>query len=281
MEITSYLDLFRVKHYVKNLIIFMPVFFSGGLFNPQKILLLLPAFFSFCFMASSIYIFNDLCDLESDKNHFSKKERPLACGKIQKSNAIISMFFCILVSVILSIYPGNVIAMFILFLYFVLNIFYSKVLKRIPVIDIVVLASFYWLRLYYGAVILHITISQWLYLVVMSGSLYLALGKRRNELLISAESRDVLKYYSNSYLNHYMYVCSALTIVFYALWTINFKKPEIVWTTPFLVFLLMSYSFVIESNSEGDPVEVVFNNKILFLIFVLFAACIFAFIYIL
>ena len=78
-----------------------------------------------------------------------------------------------------------------------------------------------------------------------------------------------------------MYVCSALTIVFYALWTINFKKPEIVWTTPFLVFLLMSYSFVIESNSEGDPVEVVFNNKILFLIFVLFAACIFDFIYIL
>lgn len=279
--IMNYLYLFRVRHYVKNLLIFIPAFFSGDLFNHQKLLLLFPAFISFCFMASAIYIFNDICDIESDKNHPTRKNRPLADGRIQKTNAALSMIFCVILSLTLSVYIGNTAALFLICIYFVLNVLYSKFLKKIPVIDVVVLASFYWLRLYYGGIISHITISQWLYLVVMSGSFYLALGKRRNELMVSTESRDVLKYYSKSFLNNNMYVCSALTVVFYALWTINVKKPETVWTTPFLIIMLMYYSFVVEGNSDGDPVEVIINNKIILIMAIIFTVCIFAFIYVL
>lgn len=279
MTMNNYLHLFRVKHYVKNILIFLPVFFSGNLFNPKMLLLLFPAFFAFCFMTSAIYIFNDICDIEADKKHPTRKKRPLAANRIQKFNAFICMFFCVLLSVSISVYLGNLTAIFLLFLYFIINIFYSKILKKIPVIDIVVLVSFYLLRLYYGGVISHVIISQWLYLVIMSGSFYLVLGKRRNELLLSTESRDVLKYYSKSFLCHNMYVCSALTVVFYALWTINVKKPEFIWTTPFLILLLMYYSFIIESNSDGDPVEVIFNNKKMFLMVLIFTICIFTLIY--
>ena len=281
MNLVTYLQLFRVKHYVKNLIIFIPAFFSGNLFNLPKLVLLFPAFFAFCFMASAIYIFNDICDIKNDRNHPIRKNRPLTNGSIRKSYAVASMFFCILLSVLLSVYLGNKPAFLLLFFYLVLNILYSKAFKKFPVIDIVVLASFYWIRLYYGGLVSHIEISQWLYLVVMSGSFYLALGKRRNELIVSEKSRDVLKYYSVSFLTHNMYVCSTLTVVFYALWTINVKKPEIIWTTPFLIILLMYYSFIIEGKSNGDPVEVIFNNRIIIIMALLYAVCIFAFIYIL
>ncbi len=279
--IKSYLHLFRVKHYVKNLLIFLPAFFSGNLLNPQKFTILFPAFFAFCFMTSAIYIFNDICDFESDKNHPTRKNRPLACGRIQKMNAVISMFSCVLLSFVLSVYLGNITAILLLFLYLLLNVLYSTVLKRIPVIDVVVLASFYLLRLYYGGVVSHIVISHWLYLVVLSGSFYLALGKRRNELLISSESRDVLKYYNISFLNNNMYACSAMTVAFYALWAINAKRTEILWTTPFLIVLLIYYSFIIEGKSDGDPVEIIFHNKVLLTLVLLFAVCIFALIYIL
>lgn len=190
------------------------------------------------------------------------------------------MAFCFLMSIMISFYLGNKIAFCILFLYFFLNILYSKVLKKVPIIDIVTLASFFMLRLFYGGLISDIVISQWLYLVVMSGSFYLVLGKRRNELMLhSSVSRDVLKHYSVSFLTHNMYVSSALTVVFYALWTIHVRIPGIIWTTPLLVVLLMYYSYVLEGNSEGDPVDVVFQERGIFIIVLVFTLSMFFLLY--
>lgn len=276
----NYVLLFRVKHYIKNIIIFAPLFFSGNLFNHQKLAILLTAFVAFCLMASAIYIFNDICDLENDKNHPTRKKRPLAKGVMNKKQAFLAMAFCILISVIISFYLGNIAATCILFLYFFLNIVYSKALKNVPILDIVTLASFFMLRLFYGGLISNIVISQWLYLVVMSGSFYLVLGKRRNELLLhSSISRDVLKHYSVSFLNHNMYVSSALTVVFYALWTIHVKIPGIIWTTPLLIVLLLYYSFILEGNSEGDPIDVIFQERMMFFIVVLFVLSMFLLLY--
>ena len=277
----NYFRLFRVKHYIKNTIIFVPLFFSGDLFNLQKLSVLIIAFFAFCFMASAIYIFNDICDLENDKQHPARKKRPLANGEIEKKQAIYVMVFNVLISVIISVYLGNVAAACILFLYFFLNILYSKFLKKAPIIDIVTLASFFMLRLFYGGLISDIEISQWLYLVVMSGSFYLVLGKRRNELMLhSTVSREVLKHYSVSFLNYNMYVFSTLAVVFYALWTIHVRIPGIIWTTPLLVVLLMYYSYVLEGNSEGDPVDIVFHEKGMLLIVLAFALSMFFLLYV-
>ena len=180
----------------------------------------------------------------------------------------------------ISFYLGNKVAFCILFLYFFLNILYSKFLKKIPILDILTLASFFMLRLFYGGLISDIVISQWLYLVVMSGSFYLVLGKRRNELMLhSSVSRDVLKHYSVSFLTHNMYVSSALTVVFYALWTIHVRIPGIIWTTPLLVVLLMYYSYVLEGNSEGDPVDVVFQERGIFIIVLVFTLSMFFLLY--
>ena len=278
--LNKYILLFRIKHYIKNTIIYAPLFFSGHLFELQKLSMLLPAFFAFCFMASAIYIFNDICDLEDDQNHPTRKKRPLAEGTIKTKQAFLAMAFCFLMSIMISFYLGNKVAFCILFLYFFLNILYSKVLKKVPIIDIVTLASFFMLRLFYGGLISDIVISQWLYLVVMSGSFYLVLGKRRNELMLhSSVSRDVLKHYSVSFLTHNMYVSSALTVVFYALWTIHVRIPGIIWTTPLLVVLLMYYSYVLEGNSEGDPVDVVFQERGIFIIVLVFTLSMFFLLY--
>ena len=278
--LNNYILLFRVKHYIKNTIIFAPLFFSGHLFELQKLSMLLPAFFAFCFMASAIYIFNDICDLEDDQNHPTRKKRPLAEGTIKTKQAFFAMAFCFLMSIMISFYLGNKIAFCILFLYFFLNILYSKVLKKVPIIDIVTLASFFMIRLFYGGLISDIVISQWLYLVVMSGSFYLVLGKRRNELMLhSSVSRDVLKHYSVSFLTHNMYVSSALTVVFYALWTIHVRIPGIIWTTPLLVVLLIYYSYVLEGNSEGDPVDVVFQERGIFILVLIFTLSMFFLLY--
>ena len=276
----NYFRLFRVKHYIKNTIIFVPLFFSGDLFNLQKLSVLLIAFFAFCFMASAIYIFNDICDLENDKFHPTRKIRPLATGDIKIRQATYAIVFSILISVILSFYLGNKTAACILFLYFFLHILYSKTLKNVPIIDIVTLASFFMLRLFYGGLISDIEISQWLYLVVMSGSFYLVLGKRRNELILhSAVSREVLKHYSVSFLNYNMYVFSTLAVVFYALWTIHVNISGIIWTTPLLIVLLMYYSYVLEGNSEGDPVDIVFHEKVMLFIVLIFTLSMFLLLY--
>lgn len=275
----DYFKLMRVKHYLKNVLIFVPLFFSGLFFNKNKLLLGVAGFFAYSFVCSSVYILNDLKDINKDSKHPTKRNRPLASGRVSPKNAIVLLVTCVGVSILLSLLIGNVYAALLLYLYFILNIAYSLGLKNQPIIDIVILASGFVIRVFYGGLVTNITISKWLYLVVTTGSLYMGLGKRRNELKALSGTRDVLKFYNESFLDKNMYVCVALTIVFYALWTLELSNPIISWTIPFFIIILLRYSLDIEGNSDGDPIEVILKDKMLIGLTLMYGISIFIMLY--
>ena len=190
------------------------------------------------------------------------------------------MAVCLVIAAGISILIGNIPAAVCLLLYFVLNVAYSLGLKNRPIIDIVILASGFVIRVFYGGFVTGIPISNWLYLMVITISLYMGLGKRRNELRRQTDTREVLKYYTLPFLDKNMYVCVALAIVFYALWTIEMPDSRLIWTVPLVIIILLCYSFDIEGNSDGDPVEVILHDKVLLVLAVAYAACIFVLLYI-
>lgn len=277
----DYIKLIRMKHYVKNLLIFIPLFFGREIMKSEKLIQAFGGFICFCLISSAVYIFNDWRDREKDRNHPTKKNRPIASGRVKPRNAIILMLIFIVVAAIISIKIGNVESMLLLFLYLGLNIAYSMGLKNWPIIDIVILASGFVMRVVYGGLITDISISKWLYLVITTGSLYMGLGKRRNELKRQKNTREVLKYYNEAFLDKNMYVCVALTDVFYALWTLEMANTLISWTVPIFIVILMCYSLDIEGNSDGDPVEVILKDKILLGLVLVYGILIFGLIYIL
>jgi 4-hydroxybenzoate polyprenyltransferase len=169
----------------------------------------------------------------------------------------------------------------ILAAYLVLNVLYSFGAKNIPIIDIVILASGYILRVVFGGLIINTGISFWLYLVITLGSFYIGFGKRRNEIINEQEkdTREVIKSYSYNFLDKNMYACQVLCIVFYAFWSIDdttvqrLRTSGFVFTVPFIFLILLQYSFDIERNSDGDPVTVLLKDKALIaLVFVYVAA---------
>lgn len=275
----KFIKLLRMKHYIKNLIIFAPMFFGRVIFDKNKLKCGILGFIAFCMTSSAVYVLNDLKDIEKDRMHPTKKNRPLASGAVKPYQGLILIILCVCVACIISVIMKNIIAASLLGLYFVLNIAYSIGLKNKPIIDIVILASGFVIRIFYGGAITNVVISKWLYLVVTVGSLYMGLGKRRNELKKQSETREVLKYYNHAFLDKNMYVCVALTNVFYALWTLEMPNPKIGWTIPIFIVLLMCYSLDLEGESDGDPVEVILHDKILVSIALIYAVCIFTLLY--
>lgn len=276
----KYLKLFRVRHYIKNLLIFVPLFFGRQLFDMAKLRTAIAGFIGFCFISSAVYIMNDLRDIEKDKRHPEKRNRPIASGKISVKQAKVILAVCVLVSIAISLSIGSVEGTGFILVYFVLNAAYSMGLKNCPIIDVVILASGFVLRLFYGGYVTEIEISKWLYLVITTGSLYMGLGKRRNELRRHTDTRDVLKYYNADFLDKNMYVCVALTNVFYTLWSFEMSNEKMIWTVPFFIIILMCYSLDTEGDSEGDPVEVILHDKLLMVLVLLYALCLFTLIYI-
>ena len=154
----------------------------------------------------------------------------------------------------------------IIFIYILINIFYSFYAKHIPILDIIILALGFILRVYFGGSFLNIEISNWLYLTVLSFSLYLVLGKRKGELQKNKDtSRKVLKYYNESYLDKFMHIYLALTLAFYSLWCMNFDNDLLLYSIFILIYIVMKYSLDIESNDGylSDPVETLLHDKIL------------------
>jgi 4-hydroxybenzoate polyprenyltransferase len=275
----DYIKLIRVKHYVKNLIIFCPLLFSGQLFNRDYFLTCLLGTFAFCMVSSIVYIVNDYKDVEKDRQHPTKKNRPLASGAVSARGALFTLVGMAIAAIIGLALLGSTTGAVWIGVYFLANMAYSFGLKNVPIIDVVILASGFVIRVVFGGVITGIEISQWLYLVVVTGSLYMGLGKRRNELKHLTETRGVLKHYNISFLDKNMYVCLACADVFYALWTIESGNPGLVWTVPLFIVLLMSYSLDAEGDSDGDPVEVILHNRLLLGLAMLFLILVFVIIY--
>ena len=283
----NYLKLMRIHHYIKNILVFAALACSGQLFNTDKLILGIFAFISFCMISSVVYIINDILDRDKDKNHPIKKMRPIASEVISVKNAICFAVLLLVIAIIFNSFCFNVFSSLLLALYLILNIAYSLGLKNIPIIDISILVSGFLIRIIYGALITDITISAWLYLTVLAFSFYFALGKRRNELkyIKNGKTRKVLKSYSIDFLDKNMGMCLTLGNVFYALWSLE-DKTKLLYdnnylfcTVPIVLLISMKYSFNIESESDGDPIEVLLHDKILLILCILYLLIMFLILY--
>ena len=272
MIVMKYLKMMKLHHWVKNFLVFLPLVFSGQLLRLPLVLSCTYAFLAFSLLSSVVYILNDIMDVENDRRHSVKRNRPIASGAVPLAAAwaVAGVLFALTVAVTLLAFPLEGFQWVFLLLYLVLNVAYSLGLKNRPILDIAILSSGFIIRLLFGSVATGIVTSNWLYLTVLSMSLYLVLGKRRNEKRRQTEdTRKVLTFYSYEFLDKFMFLFLGLTITFYSLWAIGFStasgtgQPALVWTIPLVVIICMKYGLHLESNSEGDPVDVVLSDKLL------------------
>ena len=270
----------RVHHYVKNLLVFVTLACGGQLFNVEKLYKVALGFISFCMISSVIYVINDIKDVERDRNHPHKRNRPLAAGTVTIKAAWTLALCVFLIACICNYLIFDMTATLILVGYLLLNFAYSFGLKNIPILDITIIVAGFLMRILYGAVIADISISNWLYLVVISVSFYFALGKRRNEIkkLDGMETRTVLKQYPVAFLDKSMGMCLTLANVFYALWSMDAQTVSlyhgryVILSVPIVLLITMKYSLTIEGDSDGDPVEVLLHDKTLLILCVLYMA---------
>ncbi|MBR6949148.1 MAG: UbiA prenyltransferase family protein [Bacilli bacterium] len=281
----DFIKLIRVKHFFKNIIIFLPLVFSGLFFNMSLILRVIYGFICFSLIASCIYIINDIRDYENDKKHPTKKNRPIASGAISiKKASYYCIFLFLIANILIILFKMPLIAAFLLYFYFILNVAYSMKLKNIPFLDIIILVSGFVIRLVFGAQLINIPLSNWLLLTVITISFYMGLGKRRGEL--GKNTRSVLKYYTKEFLDKNMYMLLSCSIVFYSLWTVDSKvvlknNNYLVWTVPLVILMAMKYSMNIEGVSDADPVEVLFHDKLLICLILIYIVVMFLLLYVL
>lgn len=283
-----YIKLMRVHHYMKNLLVFAALVCSGQLFVPAKLGADMLGFLAFCAASSAIYIINDIRDCEKDRRHPTKCQRPIASGAVSVRNASILAAALFILAVLFISPVFKLSAALLLALYIVLNLAYSFGLKNIPIADITVLAAGFVIRVIYGAQLTEIVISNWLYLAVFAMSFYLALGKRRGELIqvTDGDTRSVLKAYPLDFLNRSMTMCLTLGNVFYALWSMDqvttafYHNRLLIFTVPIVLLITLKYSLTIEGASDGDPVEVLIHDHALLLLIVLYLAVMLGILYI-
>lgn len=221
-----YLRLMRPEQYVKNIFVLAPLFFGGALFDVENWLNAGVAFLCFCFTASAIYIVNDYFDIAEDKNHPIKKFRPLALGTVTVKNSFVLSALLFAVAMILSMSVSLTLSS-ILLLYAVTNLLYSRWLKHISVLDINIIAFGFVLRLFAGAEATAIEPSIWILLITYLLALFLALAKRRTDVVLSIEGKEVRKNiagYNLIFVDIVLGLLAAVLIVCYIFYCIS---PEV------------------------------------------------------
>lgn len=276
----QYLKLFRIPQWIKNLFVFVPLIFSQNLFKEDYFLKTLHGFLLFCLTSSVVYIVNDIIDIEADRAHPEKKNRPLASGKISRKGGIAAAAVLILI-IILQMPFFNFLFNISIFLYFLLNFFYSISLKHIVILDVFVIAAGFMLRVLAGAFAIDVEISSWLILTTMFISLFLGVMKRHSELQISAvdsaaSTRKVLVHYSVDFTSQMATVASAGVIICYALYTVAertvsaFGTENLIYTTPFVVFGIFRYMYLVYLGKKGENTSEIMVTDLPMIINILF-----------
>ena len=190
----QYIILLRPKQWVKNLFLFVPSFFAGKVFDLPKIELLVGGFFAFSFLASSIYIINDYRDIDDDRKHPEKYKRPLASGSVKKSVSLVLSFLLAVAGVSIAYYldlSGKF--LFITGIYFLMNLSYSFGLKNLSIIDILILASGFVLRVKGGAILAEVNTTSWFIIMTFLLALFMAIAKRRDDVILKLNERQIPK----------------------------------------------------------------------------------------
>jgi 4-hydroxybenzoate polyprenyltransferase len=270
-SLATWLSLLRYKQWFKNLFVLAAPAFGGRLFDVDGILATTAAFVSFCFVSSAIYIVNDLCDLEEDKAHPDKRNRPLPSGRISAGSAIIISVVLAVGALVLSglALPWPVSG--VVAAYLVLNLLYSFALKHVVILDVMIIAFGFILRVLGGALAVAVAPSHWLLLCTLNIALFLAFTKRRAELIAleheAANHRKVLAEYSHGFLDQAISIVTGATLVCYILYTVDdrtiatFETQALVATVPFVLYGLFRYLYLgFHRDDGGSPTSAVLTD---------------------
>jgi 4-hydroxybenzoate polyprenyltransferase len=281
--IKPYLQLARPHQYFKNAFVWLPLFFGYKLLDSQAIWLTFWTFLSFCLAASSVYVFNDLRDISEDRQHPVKRQRPLASGTIKPSQAVIFLVILLLLALALvaAFLPPQI--FLIMGAYLVLNTVYSLFLKHLAIIDVFCIALGFVLRIFAGGLAAKVPVSHWLVIMTFLLALFLALAKRRDDLILLAEghnSRRSLDGYSLEFIQTSMAIMAAVIIVAYILYTVS---PETIskhgtdqlYLTSFwvIVGLLRYLQITLVEGRSGSPTEILIQDHFLQAVIVLWLLC--------
>jgi 4-hydroxybenzoate polyprenyltransferase len=278
----------RPRQWTKNVFIFAALVFDKQLLQVDSFLRTLAGFALFCLISSSVYIFNDIADVDADRQHPEKKNRPIASGKLPVRAAWGAGIALVLITFVLAylLAPGFE---FVVVTYFLINIAYTKWLKHVPIVDVLVIAAGFVLRVHAGVTLISVErFSPWLYVVMTLLSLFLGFGKRRAEIALLAQGagshRKVLDGYTLPLLDNYIMIVSSTTIVSYSLYT--FSAPNVpenhsmMLTIPFVIYTIFRYLYLIQvENTGGSPEEILLTDRPFQIAMILWGAAVLAIFY--
>jgi len=286
--LTALLKTMRPRQWTKNVFVLAALVFDKQLLIPESFLRTVAGFILFCLVSSSVYIFNDLTDIEADRQHPEKRKRPIPSGKLPIGVAWAAGILLVLVSIVAGYLLSPAFAA-VVAAYFLLNIAYSKWLKHILILDVLILAAGFVLRVDAGVRLIQVErFSPWLYVVMTLLALYLGFGKRRAELALLTDDagnhRKVLQGYTVPLLDQFIMIVSGMTIVSYSLYT--FSAPNLpanhsmMLTIPFVVYAIFRYLYLIEvEHSGGAPEEILLTDRPFQLSMLLWAGAVLAVFY--
>jgi len=278
-----YFRVLRVNQWLKNLVIFTSIIFSGKLFNINLLVNTVEAFFIFCLLSSASYVLNDIIDYPFDKKHSIKKNRPIASGEVSMPEATFLVFVLTLISLLLALFFST--QFFLISLTFILlHFFYSLFLKKHPVIDIFTISLSFTIRAYAGIVATGFHIPVWMMLTIFFMSLFMATVKRHAELVAQGkEARASLYRYNEHFLDFLTYTAATATIMSYSFYTYFEKPPEVktllenffsdyypalearkllMITIPLVVYGITRYAQLLYERYEGERPEKVITTDI-------------------
>lgn len=290
--IKSALKLIRPKQWLKNVFVMMPMFFGGSLMNTQAIYAAVVTFFAYSFIASSVYCFNDIIDVEYDRRHPVKCHRPIASGAITLSQAyglMALMFFLSMATLLLLRVNMWVVGGIILF-YYVLNLSYCAWLKQHAIVDVCVVAFGFVLRLLAGGEATEVTLSKWLVLMTFLLTLFLSFAKRRDDVIRMEETGEAPRKntirYNLTFINQAITITASVTLVCYIMYTVS---PEVTarahteylyLTTIFVLLGLLRYiQLTVVDKRSGDPTKIMLRDQFTQVVVLLFALSFFLIIY--
>lgn len=258
--------LLRPKQWTKNLLLFAALLFSFEEIRTETILATLLGFILISLVAGCVYILNDYVDRDRDRQHPVKKFRPMASGQVNPTHALLFGIILLTLSV------GTAFVMNPLFgvlcvVYFLLNVSYSFVLKHLVILDMMTIAAGFVLRAIAGGVLIHVPFTPWFLICTMLLSLFLAIGKRRNELTLlegnTGSHRKVLDNYSITLLDQFNTIVTTATIISYSLFTFTSDRSiHLMWTIPLVIYGMFRYLYLIHmKNQGGSPDRVLFEDK--------------------
>ena len=274
---TDIIKLLRPQQWIKNLFVFLPLFFDRHLFDAGYLVPCILVFFAFSMATSGIYCFNDIHDAEANQNHHEKRNRPIASGKVSKASGYIAMLVCFALSVALMcfIYTAtdrNDLIFLVIGTYVVMNIAYTLLLKHIAIVDVFVIAVGFVLRVLAGGVATSIHLTHWIVLMTFLLALFLAFAKRRDDVVAFENSGVAMRKTANRYnlrfLNTATSIVGSITMVCYIMYTVSpevverFGSPYVYLTSIFVLAGIIRYLQIMTVEVKGgDPTQVILKDR--------------------